>query len=345
MTMGSVSRLFGLMNEFDDMKIRAIHFVLLLALVWVAMWAPALVEAQSYPARSVRLIVPFAAGGPVDAVGRLFAPKLAEAWGQQIVIDNRPGANSIVGSEAAARAAPDGYTLALVSAGFAINVSLHPKLPYDTQRDFTPITTVAFGPGILVTHPSLPVRNLKGLIALAKAKPGALTFGSSGPGAPTSHLGMELLKVTAGVNIIHVPYKSMAPALTDVLGGQVHMAMPTINVTVQHLRTGRLHAIGVSSLQRSPAAPDVPPLAEVGMPGYEAVNWTVVLAPTGLPAAIAEKIHADAGKVVMTPEMRERFTAVGMDVRVLPYVEVAPYVRSEIAKWGKVVKASGARPE
>ena len=300
---------------------------------------------QPYPSRPVRLVVPFAAGGPVDAVGRLFAPKLAEAWGQQVVIDNRPGANSIVGSEAAARAAPDGYTLALVSAGFAINVSLYPKLPYDTLRDFTPVTTVAFGPGILVTHPSLPARNLKELIALAKAKPGVLTFGSSGPGAPTSHLGMELLKVTAGVNIIHVPYKSMAPALTDVLGGQIHMAMPTINVTVQHIKTGRLRAIGVTSLARSPAAPDVPPLAEIGMPGYEAANWTLVLAPAGLPAAIAEKIHADTGKVVMTPDMRERFTAVGMDARVLPYAEVAPYVRNEIAKWSRVVKASGARAE
>ncbi len=314
----------------------------LLALVSSAAFAQSL---SSYPARPVRLIVPFAAGGPVDAVGRLFAPKLAEAWGQQVVIDNRPGANSIVGSEAAARAAPDGYTLALVSAGFAINVSLYPKLPYDTLRDFMPVTTVAFGPGILVTHPSLPARNLKELIALAKAKPGVLTFGSSGPGAPTSHLGMELLKVTAGVNIIHVPYKSMAPALTDVLGGQIHMAMPTINVTVQHIKTGRLRAIGVTSLARSPAAPDVPPLAEVGMPGYEAVNWTLVLAPAGLSAAIAEKIHADAGKVVMTPDMRERFTAVGMEARVLPYAEVAPYVRSEIAKWSRVVKASGARAE
>ena len=234
-------------------------------------------QAQSYPAKPVRLIVPFAAGGPVDAVGRLFAPRLSELWGQQVVIDNRAGANSIVGSEVAARAVPDGYTLLLVSAGFAINVSLYPKLPYDAARDFTHIATVAAGPGILVTHPSLPVRNLKELVALAKAKPGTLTFGSSGAGAPTSHLGMELLKVTAGINMIHVPYKGMAPALTDILGGQVHMGMPTINVTVQHVRAGRLRAMGVSALTRSPAMPEVPPLAEVGMPGYEAVNWVAVI--------------------------------------------------------------------
>ena len=203
--------------------------------VWAGvLLAPGFTQAQStstgsglpYPARPVRLIVPFAAGGPVDAVGRLIAPRLSEAWGQQVVIDNRAGANSIVGSEVAARSAPDGYTLALVSAGFAVNVSLYPKLPYDTLRDFTPITTLAFGPGILVTHPSLPARNLKELVALARARPGALTFGSSGPGAPTSHLGMELLKVTAGIDLVHVPYKSMAPALTDILGARSTWACP-----------------------------------------------------------------------------------------------------------------------
>ena len=298
--------------------------------------------AQSYPARPVRLIVPFAAGGPVDTVARLFAQRLSDIWGQQVVIDNRGGANSMIGSELAARAAPDGYTLLIVSAGFAINVSLQPKLPYDTVRDFTPISTVAFGPGILVTHPSLPVRNLKELIALAKAKPGALTYGSSGAGAPTSHLGMELLKSKAGVSIVHVPYKSMAPALTDILGGQVQMGIPTINVTVQHINSRRLRAMGVTSRTRSSIMPDVPPLAEVGMPGYEAENWTLVLGPAGLPSAIAEKIHVDMAKVLQMQEIRERFVAAGMEARPLPYAQVAPHVHSEIVKWAKVVKASGA---
>ncbi len=315
-------------------------------LVWAALlMAPAWVCAQNFPARPVRMIVPFAAGGPIDAVGRLVAPKLSEAWGQQVVIDNRAGANSIVGSEVAARAPADGYTLLLASAGFAINVTLYPKLPYDALRDFAHISTLAFGPGILVTHPSLPARNLKELIALAKAKPGTLTFGSSGPGAPTSHLGMELLKVTAGINMIHVPYKSMAPALTDILGGQVHMGMPTINVTVQHVRSGRLRAIGVSSAQRSPAMPDVPPLAEVGMPGYEAVNWVALFAPAGVPAPITDKIYTDSAKAVQAQELRERLTAAGMEARVMPPAEFATFVRSEIGKWGKAVKASGARPE
>ncbi len=315
----------------------------LIAVTVMALAAPALVVAQAYPARPVRLVVPFAAGGPVDTVARLFAPRLTDSWGQQVVIDNRGGANSIIGSEAVARAAPDGYTLLIVSAGFAINVSLQPKLPYDTLRDFTPITTVAFGPGVLVTHPSLPVRNLKALIALAKAQPGQLTFASAGAGAPTSHLGMELLKVTAGIDMVHVPYKSMAPALTDILGGQVHMGMPTINVSVQHLRSGRLRAIGVSMLTRSPVLPDVPPLAEVGMPGYEANNWTLVLGPAGLPGAIAEKIHADVGRVIQAQDIRERFQAAGMEARSLPYAQVTPHVRNEITKWAKVVKASGAK--
>ena len=301
--------------------------------------------AQGFPVKPVRLIVPFAAGGPGDSVARFIAPGLSEIWGHQVVIDNRGGANSIVGSEVAARAAPDGYTLVLPSAGFTINVTLYPKLPFDAIRDFTPVSTVTFGPSMLVTHPSLPVRNLKDLVALAKAKPRTLTYGSSGSGAPSSHLGMELLKVTAGVDIIHVPYKSMAPALVDVLGGQIQMARPTINVILQHTRAGRLRAIGVTSLQRSPAAPDVPPLADQGMPGYEANNWYALFAPAGLPTPIADKIYGDVTKLLQSPELRDRFAAAGMEARSMPPVEFAAFVKREIAKWGKVVKASGAKAE
>ena len=301
--------------------------------------------AQGFPVKPVRLIVPFAAGGPGDSVARFIAPGLSEIWGHQVVIDNRGGANSIVGSEVAARAAPDGYTLVLPSAGFTINVTLYPKLPFDAIRDFTPVSTVTFGPSMLVTHPSLPVRNLKDLVARAKAKPRTLTYGSSGSGAPSSHLGMELLKVTAGVDIIHVPYKSMAPALVDVLGGQIQMAMPTINVILQHTRAGRLRAIGVTSLQRSPAAPDVPPLADQGMPGYEANNWYALFAPAGLPTPIADKIYGDVTKLLQSPELRDRFAAAGMEARSMPPVEFAAFVKREIAKWGKVVKASGAKAE
>jgi tripartite-type tricarboxylate transporter receptor subunit TctC len=299
----------------------------------------------TYPSRPVRLIVPYAAGGPVDSVARLLVPRLVDAWGQQVVIDNRAGANSIVGSELAARAVPDGYTLVLISASFTVNATLYPKLPFDPVRDFTPVTLVASGPGMLVTHPSLPVRNLKELIALAKAKPGALSFGSAGAGAPTSHLGMELLKSTAGIDIVHVPYKSMAPALIDVLGGQIQMSMPTVNVVLPHLRSGRLRAIGVSSLQRSPSAPDVPTLAEAGMPGYEAINWFAILGPTGIPASVAEKIHADTAEALKGTDLRERIGAAGMEPKSMAPAELAAYIKTEIVKWGKAVKASGAKPE
>ena len=319
--------------------------VSLRGLAGLVLLAPAVAYSQAYPSRPVRLIVPYAAGGPVDSVARLIVPRLVDAWGQQVVIDNRAGANSIVGSELAARAVPDGYTLVLISASFTVNATLYPKLPFDPVRDFTPVTLVASGPGMLVTHPSLPVRNLKELIALAKAKPGALSFGSAGAGAPTSHLGMELLKSTAGIDIVHVPYKSMAPALIDVLGGQIQMSMPTVNVVLPHLRSGRLRPIGVSSLQRSPSAPDVPTLAEAGMPGYEAINWFAILGPHGVPAAIAEKVHADTAEALKGSELRERIGAAGMEPKSMGPVELAAYMKTEIVKWGKAVKASGAKPE
>ena len=316
-----------------------------LAVVGLILLAPAIPHSQTFPSRPVRMIVPYAAGGPVDSMARLLVPRLIEVWGQQIVIDNRAGANSIVGSEQLARAAPDGYTLGFVSASFTVNATLYPKLPFDPVRDFTPISLVASGPGLLVTHPSLPVRNLKELISLARLKPGALSYGSAGSGAPTSHLGMELLKSTAGIDIVHVPYKSMAPALIDILGGQVQMGMPTINAVLPHVRSGRLRAIGVSSLQRSPTAADVPTLAEAGMPGYEAINWFAIFGPSSFPAAIAEKIHTDTAEVLKSAELRNRIGAAGMEPRSMPPAELSAYVKNEIAKWGRAVKASGAKPE
>lgn len=302
-------------------------------------------HAQSFPSKPVRIVIAFAAGGPGDTAGRLVAPKLAELWGQQVVIDNRGGANSIVGSEIVARSAPDGYTLLIVSAGFAINVSMYAKLPYDTLKDFTPITPITAGPSVLVVHPSVPVRDLKGLITLAKSKPGQMVYASSGAGAPGSHLGMELIKTMAGIDVVHVPYKSMAPGLTDLLGGQVHMAIPTINVTLPHIRAGRLRAMGVTALTRSPAAPDIPTIAEQGLPGYEANNFYGIFAPGGLNADVANKIAADVAKVVNSPELQTRVAALGMEPRASTPAEFQSYVRSEITKWAKVVKASGARKE
>jgi tripartite-type tricarboxylate transporter receptor subunit TctC len=272
-------------------------------------------QAQSYPLKPVRIVIAFAAGGPGDTAGRLVAPKLSELWGQQVIIDNRGGANSIVGSEIVARSAPDGYTLLIVSAGFAINVSMYSKLPYDTLKDFTPITPITAGPSMLVVHPSVPVRDLKALIALAKSKPGQMVYASSGAGAPGSHLGMELLKTMAGIDVVHVPYKSMAPGLTDLLGGQVHMAIPTINVTLPHIRAGRLRAMGVTALTRSPAAPDIPTIAEQGLPGYEANNFYGIFAPGGLNPDIANKIAADVAKVVNSPDLQTRVSRAMCDPR------------------------------
>jgi len=303
------------------------------------------VHAQSYPVKPVRLVIAFAAGGPGDTAGRLVAPKLSELWGQQVIIDNRGGANSIVGSELVARSAPDGYTLLLVSAGFAINVSMYPKLPYDTLKDFSPITPITAGPSMLVVHPSVPARDLKALIALAKAKPGQMVYASSGVGAPGSHLGMELLKTMVGIDVVHVPYKSMAPGLTDLVGGQVHMAIPTINVTLPHVRAGRLRAMGVTALTRSPAAPDIPTIAEQGLAGYEANNFYGLFGPGGLSPEIANKIAADVAKVVNLPELQTKVAALGMEPRASTPAEFQAYVRSEIVKWAKVVKASGARVE
>jgi tripartite-type tricarboxylate transporter receptor subunit TctC len=328
-------------------RAHALRRAIALALPVVSGAAPAAdaPSGQAYPVKPVRLVIAFAAGGPGDTAGRLITPRLGELWGQQVIVDNRGGANSIVGTEIVSRAPADGYTLLIVSAGFAINASLYAKLPYDTLRDFTPITPITFGPSVLVVHPSLPVRSLKELVALAKAKPGALAYASSGSGAPGSHLGMELIKANAGIDIVHVPYKSMAPGLVDILGGQVPMGIPTVNVSLPHIRAGRLRAIGVTSTQRLSVAPDIPTIAEQGMPGYEANNWYGIMAPAGVPAAIVEKIHADVTKAVMSPDAQGRTATLGMEGRTMPPAEFAAYVRSEIAKWAKVVKASGARAE
>jgi tripartite-type tricarboxylate transporter receptor subunit TctC len=302
-------------------------------------------HAQAFPVKPVRLIIPFVAGGPGDTVGRMVTPKLAEHWGHQIIVDNRGGANSIVGTEIAARAPADGHTLLLVSAGFAINVSLYPKLPYDPHRDLLPLAPITFGPSILVAHPSVPARNLKELIALAKAKPGALTFASAGVGAPGSHLAVELIKVNARIDLVHVPYKSMAPGMTDLLGGQVHLASPTIVVALPHIRSGRVRAIGITADKRSAAAPDIATIAEQGMPGYEANNWYAIMAPGALPAALANRIAADVAKVAQLAEVRERMAGLGMEARSMMPNEFATYVKSEIVKWGKVVKAAGVKPD
>ena len=325
----------------DRVKVITIGLALLL---FAGVMPASDLSAQTYPSRPIRWIVPFNAGGPGDGVLRIIAPKLSEVLGQPIVVDNRGGANGIVGSEVVKNAAPDGYTLLLASAAFSINATLYPKLPYDSINDFTPVSTICFGPGMLVVHPSLPVKTLNELIALAKAKPGSLTYASSGTGAP-SHLAVELIKTQAGIDMVHVPYRSMAPGITELLGGHVQLAIPTMSVVVPHVKAGKLRALGVTSAQRSAAMPDVPTIAEGGLPGFEASNWYAVLAPAGTPAEVVAKINTELNRILKTADVRDRLAFLGLDARGMTPDEFGMFMKTEIAKWAKVIKSSKARPD
>lgn len=301
-------------------------------------------QAQSYPTRSVRIIVPFPPGGPVDSLARILAGKLNPLWNQQIVVDNRAGGNTVIGTELVARAQADGYTLLLNSTGIAINVSLYAKLPFDTARDLAPVATLAAGPGVLITHPALPVKTLKDLIALAKANPGKLVYASSGSGT-VGHLTMEMLKKQAGIQLTHVPYRGVAPALVDLIAGQVPIASSNISAVTGHLKSGRLRGLAVSSLQRWPGLPDMPTISEAALPGYEAINWYGVFAPAATPVAIVEKINVDVSGIMQLPDVRNILNATAVSALKMTPKEFSAYFQAEIARWGKAVAASGARAD
>jgi tripartite-type tricarboxylate transporter receptor subunit TctC len=302
------------------------------------------VAADSYPTRPIRIIVPFAPGGPRDVQARLIGPKLTEAWGQTVVVDNRAGADGIIGYDLAARSNPDGYTLVMLSAGFAVQPSLYSKLPYDPARDFAPIVPLTSGPGILVVHPALPVKSVKELIAHARNRPGTLLFGSAGNGAP-SHLAVELLKVMTGVDMVHVPYKGMAPAITDLIAGQLHLSMPTIPAGLPFTKNGKLRALAVSSARRSPAAPELPTVAEAGVAGYQATNWYGLAAPARTPHAIIVALNREINRVLALNEVRDKLLNIGMETESATPEQFAEFVRAEIAKWAKVVKAARIKVE
>jgi tripartite-type tricarboxylate transporter receptor subunit TctC len=295
---------------------------------------------QAYPTKPIRFIIPFPPGGPRDVQARLIGPKLTEAWGQPVVIDNRAGANGIIGIELASKAPADGHTLVMISAGFASAPSLYPKLPYDTLRDFVPVAPLTSGPGLLIVNNALPVKSVKEFIVYARARPGKLHYGSAGNGAP-SHLAVALLEVMTQTQLTHVPYKGMAPALNDVFGGQIEVSLPTIPGGLPHAQAGRVRALGVSGAQRSPAAPDVPTIAEAGVPGYEATNWYGIAAPAGTPRAAVMILNREIARVLALPEVRTRLLNLGMEPETSMPDAYVQYLNREVAKWARVIKSSG----
>jgi len=319
------------------------RYLLPVLLAGIAAWSSA-AQPQTFPARPIRLVVPYPPGGANDTVARLLSPRLAEQWGQQLVVDNRGGGNTIIGSELVAKAAADGYTLLMVAAGHAVNPALYPKLPYDTARDFAQVVLIGDGAYVLVAHPSANVSSVNELIAAAKAKPGQIVYASSSIGNLT-HLAAELFNSLAGVKMLHVPYKGGGPAMLDLLGGRVAVFFSTVAVARQHIQTGKIRGLGVTTGKRSAALPTLPTIAEAGVPGYDVSGWYGVVAPAKTPRAAIERINGAVRVVLRQADIREKLLGVGVEA-----VDVSPehfdkLVRSELAKWDKVVKPLGITPE
>ena len=304
----------------------------------------ALAQTAKYPARPVRLVVPFAAGGTNDILGRIVAEKLAEKFGQPFVADNRAGANTVVGSEIVARATPDGHTLLIVSASIAVNPSLVRALPYDTLRDFAPIGVVAGGPYLMVIHPAVPAKTVGEFIAWVKSQQGKVNYASTGTGSPP-HLAAELLKITAGIDMQHIPYKGGGAALPDLIAGRVSMFFGSIATLRPHVDSGRLRAVGMTTVQRSAAMPDVPTFIEAGLAGYEVNGWYGLLTTGKTPRAIVERLSATLRQILNDPETRAQFVKNGLDPTPGSAEEFARLLSAEIVKWASVVKAAGIKPE
>lgn len=301
-------------------------------------------DATDYPNRPIRLIVPYAAGGNGDIVARIVAEGLSSRLGQQVVVDNRPGGSSVIGSDMAAKAAPDGYTITVVASTIAVLPSLMDKLPYDTLRDFVPISLVGQTPQVLVVTPSLGAATLKDFIALAKAKPDAYNYGSTGVGG-TANIAGAMLNLMAGIRVVHVPYKGTAQVMTDVMAGHLHMAIPSITASLPHIRSGRIKPLGVTSAKRSSQLPDVPTVAEAGVPGYQAVIWNGALAPAGTPKPILARLSKEVAAAMRSPEAQKRYGAMGAETIGSTPEEFARFLRAEIEQYARVVKASGMKAE
>jgi tripartite-type tricarboxylate transporter receptor subunit TctC len=302
-------------------------------------------QAQSYPSRPIRIIAQFQPGTSTDILARVIGARLTDAWGQQVVVDNRPGAGGLVGTELGAKAAPDGYTLTMaVSSGFGINPTLYAKLPYDVLRDFAPITNIALTPQTLVVNPGFGAKSVKDLVALARSKPGQINYASLGAGS-TSHLTMEMFRSAAGITLNHIPYKGSPAAHAELFSGQIPVMFDAIPAILPHVKSGRLRGLGIGSARRSPFLPEVATIAESGFPGFEAVGWIGIAAPSRTPPAVLDKLNGEVRRIINTAEMKERlatlaFTPVG-DSR----DEFTRFIESEIARWGKAVRESGAKAE
>ena len=300
-------------------------------------------DAAHYPSRPIRMIVPFAPGGGLDISTRLIGQKLTEKWGQNVVVDSRPGAATIIGTEIASRASPDGYTVLMITTTFAINPGLYSKLPYDPGRDFTPVTQLNSQPNVVVVPPSFAGNSVKDLIALAKAKPGELTFASPGAGS-APHLAAEMFQRAAGVSMIHVPYKGIPPAVTDVIGGRVTMLFTTTISAAPHIKAGKLRAVAITSAKRQSGMPDVPTIGET-LPGYRAEAFQGMVVPAGVPQAIVNKLSAEVARIVRLPDVAERFQLDGAETVGSTPKEFAAFLKAEMQKWSKVVKDAGVKPE
>ncbi|MBI3068011.1 MAG: tripartite tricarboxylate transporter substrate binding protein [Betaproteobacteria bacterium] len=317
----------------------------LVPLIALSFFAGAASAQRNYPTRAIRLVVPFAAGaGSNDIMARLIAQKLTDSLGQQIVVDNRPGASGIIGTDIAAKAQPDGYTVLMMSLTFTVNPSLYKKLPYNTEKDLVPVTLVASAPLMLVVHPSLPVKSVRELTAYAKARPGQLNFGSGGPGT-TPHLAGEMFKSMAGVQITHVPYKGGAPALADLVSGQIQIMLENIPGTQPFVKAGKLRALAVTDKKRSALLPALPTLDESGLKGYELVGWNGLFVPAGTPRPVVTRLHAETAKALKLSDVKDRLATMGAEGVGNTPTQFAAFIKAEIVKWAKVVKQAGIRLE
>ncbi len=319
---------------------------------WLLLTVPALLASapsdgwaqDDYPNRPIRLVVPTAPGGSTDIVARLLAQGLSERLARQVVVENRPGASTIIGTEIVAKAKPDGYTLLIGVSTMAMNPGIYKKLPYDTVRDFAPITQAAFLPNLIIVHPSLPARSVKEMIALAKARPGEILYSSGGTGG-NPHLTMELFASMAQIRMVHVPYKSGTAGMVAVLAGEVALMAQGITSSIPHVRTGKLRALGVTSAVRVAVAPDIPTIAESGLPGFESLQWPGLMAPAGTPREIIARLHKESVAILRSPQARQALSQDGSEVVASSPEEFAALIRTEIAKWTRVIKAAGIQPE